>query len=95
MSDIKNDNIEETNETEEILEVALAEDVLESTADENAAEENNAIIFTDKDGGLSGLTEKQRRRNYIFDKITTGILILLLISPIAILSYIFLWFIFR
>ena len=95
MSDIKNDNIEETNETEEILEVALAEDVLESTADENAVEENNAIIFTDKDGGLSGLTEKQRRRKEIFDKFTTGLLIFLMCSPFLIVLYILIWFFLR
>jgi len=95
MSDIKNDNIEETNETEEILEVALAEDVLESTAGENAAEENNAIIFTDKDGGLSGLTEKQRRRKEIFDKFTTGLLVFLMCSPFLIVLYILIWFFLR
>lgn len=31
----------------------------------------------------------------IWDKITTGILIVLMASPILILTYIFLWFIFR
>lgn len=36
--------------------------------------------------------EKKKKRNAIIDKITTGILILLMASPIAILLYIFLWF---
>ena len=36
--------------------------------------------------------EKKRKRNAIIDKITTGILILLLASPILVLGYIFMWF---
>ncbi len=36
--------------------------------------------------------DKKRKRNMIFDKITTGILILLMASPLAILGYIFFWF---
>ena len=47
------------------------------------------------EGFLSGLTAAQRRRRMIWDKFTTGILIALLASPIAILAYIFTWFIFR
>ena len=39
--------------------------------------------------------EKKRKRNAIWDKITTGILIALMASPIAILAYIFLWFILK
>jgi len=39
--------------------------------------------------------DKKRRRNAIWDKITTGILIALMASPIAILVYIFLWFILK
>ena len=39
--------------------------------------------------------EKKRKRNAIWDKVTTGILIALMASPIAILAYIFLWFIFK
>jgi hypothetical protein len=42
---------------------------------------------------MSGLTEAQRKRRDIFDKITTGILIFLMTSPILILAYIFIWFI--
>ena len=38
---------------------------------------------------------KKKKWAAFFDKITTGILILLMASPIAILAYIFLWFIFR
>ena len=39
--------------------------------------------------------EKKRKRNAIWDKVTTGILIALMASPIAILAYIFLWFVFK
>ena len=37
--------------------------------------------------------QKKKKRAAIFDKITTGILILLMSSPVLILGYIFLWFI--
>ena len=93
MSDIKNDNIEEIAENEEILKDALAEDTLEATSDEGG--EKNFISYINKDGGLSGLTEKQRRRKEFFDKVTTGLLILLLASPLAIVLYILIWFFMR
>ena len=35
---------------------------------------------------------KKKRRKEIWDKITTGILIFLMASPILILAYIFIWF---
>ena len=35
---------------------------------------------------------KKKKRQRIWDKITTGILILLMASPILILGYIFMWF---
>ena len=35
---------------------------------------------------------KRKRRKEIWDKITTGILIFLMASPILILAYIFIWF---
>ena len=42
------------------------------------------------------LTEEEIARNKkiaaVFDKITTGLLILLMASPLAILAYIFTWF---
>ncbi len=88
MSDIKNENIEETVELEEELAVALSEEVLESGAEG----EQTMIEYHDKDGGLSGLTDKQRRRKEIWDKVTTGILIFLLCSPVIILTYLLLWF---
>lgn len=92
MSDIKNDNIEEVVESEEKLADALSEEVLESGADTNAG---GMIEYFDKDGGLSGLTDKQRRNKEIWDKITTGILIFLMASPILIVGYILLWFFLR
>ena len=77
---------EEVNEnteslSEEVMEVALSYD------------ENGDPVYSEEE--RSGLTDEQKRRKMIFDKITTGILIFLLASPIAILLYIFLWFIFR
>ena len=36
--------------------------------------------------------EKKRKWRDIWDKVTTGILIALMASPIAILAYIFIWF---
>ena len=71
----------ENNFSEEVMEVALSYD---ENGDPGYVEEER-----------SGLTDEQKRRKILFDKITTGILIALLISPIAILLYIFLWFIFR
>lgn len=69
----------EDNFSEEVMEVAL-------TADENGMPVEQQ---------LSGLTDKQKKRKMIIDKITTGILIFLLASPVLILLYIFLWFILR
>lgn len=88
MSDIKNENIEENVELEEELAVALSDEALESGAEG----EQTMIEYHDKDGGLSGLTDKQRRRKEIWDKVTTGILIFLLCSPVIILTYLLLWF---
>ncbi|MBE6536553.1 MAG: hypothetical protein E7673_01230 [Ruminococcaceae bacterium] len=92
MSDIKNDNIEEIVESEEQLAVALSEEALEATSDNG---ETVMIEYFDKDGGISGLTDKQRRRKEIWDKVTTGILIFLMSSPILIVGYILLWFFLR
>jgi hypothetical protein len=39
--------------------------------------------------------EKKKKWAAIWDKVTTGLLIFLMTSPILILAYIFLWFIFR
>ena len=38
---------------------------------------------------------KKAKRARIWDKVTTGILIALMCSPVLILGYIFLWFVFR
>lgn len=35
---------------------------------------------------------KKKKFNEIFDKVTTGLLIALMASPILILGYIFMWF---
>ena len=41
------------------------------------------------------LKAKKKKRAAIWDKITTGILIFLMSSPVLILGYIFLWFLLR
>ena len=41
------------------------------------------------------LKAKRKKRAAIWDKITTGILIFLMASPVLILGYIFLWFLLR
>ena len=63
----------------------------ECVSDEPAAEV--APEVSSSEDSLSGLTAGQRKRREIFDKITTGLLILLMASPVAILAYIFIWFI--
>ena len=99
--------MEEKNTLEEIDEVTLteeaavtesepAEDVIVSedeTSDEEVYE--GEVAESDEYYEMSGLTEAQKRRREIFDKITTGLLVFLLASPILILLYIFLWFILR
>ena len=96
MEEIRNDNINdevtsEIVESEEVLEVALAEE--NEATEPEVTKDGLTDYYTD--GEISGLTDAQKRRKMIYDKITTGILIALLASPIAIVLYIFLWFIFR
>ena len=82
----------------EVAEVAEAEqtaEVAEVAEAEQTAEVENTEVSADDYYELSGLTPGQKKRREIFDKITTGILILLMCSPVLILLYIFLWFIFR
>ena len=62
-------------------EVALTEEV---TLTEEVAPNEEEILKT-----------KKAKRAAIWDKVTTGILILLLCSPAAILGYIFYWFLNR
>ena len=87
MEDIKNENTEEIVESEEVMEVALAETESEESVPAEGME------YTEAE--MSGLTEAQRKRKAIFENVTTGILIALLASPIAIILYILLWFVFR
>ena len=62
---------------------------------EKATEAEAAAPVEEEYYELSGLTEAQRKRNAIFDKITTGILILLMASPFLILVYLVLWFVMK
>ena len=77
------EEIKDIVESEEVMEVALAD------SEEKSATEG--MEYTEAE--LSGLTDAQRKRNEIWDKVTTGILIALLCSPVAILLYLFIWFI--
>ena len=63
---------------------------------------NNAVVENLSSEDLKALSkaaeeEKQAGVNWknVWDKVTTGILILLMCSPFAILLYIFLWFILK
>lgn len=73
----------------------VTEEVVASAEVAEVALSEETEFKVESEDTLSGLTEAQRRRKEIFDKITTGILILLLASPVAILTYIFLWFVLR
>ncbi len=95
MEELKN-NIEEKEtaiESEEVLEVALADNTDEEAG--NSANEVNNLTDNYTEYELSGLTDKQRKRKQIIDKLTTGLLILLMASPLLIVVYIFLWFIIK
>ena len=93
----------EVAESEDVVEVAIAEsESVEERKNENVPEPTPAPALAVADDSfeyteseMSGLTAEQKRRKEIFDKITTGILIALMASPIAIILYIFLWFVFR
>ncbi len=101
MEEIKNSNevIEDTVTDTDTVEAApeeVMEVVLQDTEDaEDTERADDAEVVEEAPAELSGLTEKQRQRKIIFDKITTALLVLLLIAPVAIIAYIFLWFIFR
>ena len=88
-------NMEDLNKnTEEIKDIVESEEVMEvALADSEEKSATEGMEYTEAE--LSGLTDAQRRRKAIWDKITTGILIALLASPIAILAFIFLWFIYK
>ena len=86
-------NMEDLNKnTEEIKDIVESEEVMEvALADSEEKSATEGMEYTEAE--LSGLTDAQRRRNEIWDKVTTGILIALLCSPVAILLYLFIWFI--
>ena len=89
MEELKNEIAVEENIDTEANENAAVTDVQESKNDDSALTSN----YTEYE--LSGLTEQQRRRKEIFDKLTTGLLIFLMASPLLIILYIFLWFALR
>ena len=61
-------------------------------------------LFKKNEDKYAGLSEEEivelkhqekKKRDAVIDKITTGILIFLMASPVLILGYIFIWFIFN
>lgn len=52
-------------------------------------------IFNNEQEYEIALKERKAKFARIWDKITTGILILLMASPVLILGYIFLWFVLK
>ena len=88
MEEIKNnaEEIKDIVESEEVMEVALAD----SNESDDSSEATDGMEYTEAE--MSGLTDEQRKRKEIWEKVTTGILIALLCSPILILLYLFLWF---
>ena len=84
-SEIKEINAEEIEEKVEAVE--------EQT--EKTEEKKHIIVGTTGDFETMISDEelaKRKKRKEIFDKITTGILIFLMASPVLILAYIFIWF---
>ena len=90
---MEENKINETAENEELVEAVAEIDTVTETDGET--EEVVLKYELTADGEMSGLTEAQRRRAEIFDKITTGILAFLLASPFLILAYILLWFLLK
>ena len=102
---VENESTEEVAEiTEEVAEETVAEEapaeeaVSEDPAKDAAIEEKSAekpANFIDK--CVSWFKEKTKNVKWkeVWDKVTTGLLILLMASPILILAYILLWFVLR
>lgn len=91
---VPEDNMAELNtNTEEIKDIVESEDVMEVALDDSEENSKSSEGMEYTEAEMSGLTEQQRKRKEIWDKVTTGILIALLCSPVAILLYIFIWFI--
>ena len=80
---------------EEIKNETVAEEVNEAAEEKKINNDESDLTDNYTEYELSGLTDKQRRRKHIMEKVTTGLLILLMASPVAIILYIFLWFILR
>ena len=53
---------------------------------------NTIKNFWDKIRNFKWTPENKRKMAVVWDKITTGILIVLMVSPILILTYLFVWF---
>ena len=102
-SEIKEmNNAEEVVTEETVVEEAVAEEVAKEEPEvinaqvpdlEEVATEVEAVDTRDYELRVSDEEKaKKKKRQEIWDKITTGLFIVLLASPVLILLYIFLWF---
>lgn len=102
-SEIKEmNNAEEVVTEETVVEEAVAEEVAKEEPEvinaqvpdlEEVATEVEAVDTRDYELRVSDEERaKKKKRQEIWDKITTGLLIFLMSSPILILAYIFIWF---
>ena len=66
----------------------MSENINEVVKEEVATNENAEAATLERDEADLALV----KRKAIFDKITTGLLILLMCAPFAILAYIIIWF---
>lgn len=89
-TEIKEINAEETVEKVEpaVEEVEAVEEKAEETVEAPAAVDTRDYETRISDEELA----RKKRIKEIWDKVTTGILIFLMASPLLILAYIFIWF---
>ncbi len=101
MNNAEESVIEEVSAEETALEEAVEERVKEEPEVANAQVPDLEEVVTEvesadtRDFELRVSDEdksKKKKRQEIWDKITTGLLIFLMSSPILILAYIFIWF---
>lgn len=82
------ENINEViNEEVEALEVTETAQNIEVAEAEEAVETEEATVLERDEADLALV-----RRNELFDKLTTALLVLIMIAPFAILAYIIIWF---
>lgn len=81
--------------TEAIEEVAAPEAEVAQDTVEEALEVKESVKVEQTLDEFEAKKKKKKKIAAVFDKITTAIFIFLMASPILILAYIFLWFIYK